>query len=223
MNKDKIDILMEEYKARTTEIVNENQRYHQQTNFTYIYFSAIIGIITVLSSSNNLRHLLVRLNVSVGSLDLFYFVLLSLAAMIGFYLFASTIDALRTLYLHSLRRATIENLLNAEVGQKLLIWDSDIIFPHLFFNKIICNKKGICCWVKPNILVAFWIFIFFITTNLMLCFLCSLIVKRYLLFYSFAVGVCTLFSIHQWFALRYIGFPQMKEEVETKSEIASKK
>lgn len=222
MDRDKIDILIEEYKARTAEIINENQRYHRQTNFTYLYFSAIIGIITALSSDGRLRCLLARINwvVDQGSLALFYFILLFLAAIIGFYLFASVIDALRTLYLHSFRRGVIERLLNEGAGQKLLVWDSEIIFSHLFFDKqLIRDKKGICCWVKPNILVALWVFLFFITANLMLCFLCSVIAKEYWLFYSLIAAAGTLFSIHQWFALHYTGILQMQEEVEAKSGI----
>ncbi len=221
MNRDKIDILLEEYKARTAEIINENQRYHRQTNFTYLYFSAIIGIITVLSSDDKLRGLLISANWNVGAgpLGLFYFILLFLAAIIGFYLFASVIDALRTLYLHSLRRAAIERLLNNETGEELLVWDSEIIFSHLFFFFLIRDKKGICCWIKPSILVAFWVFVFFITTNLMLCFLCSVIARQYLLLYSLIVGIGALFSIHQWFALHCVGFAQMRQEVEAKSGI----
>lgn len=215
MDRDRIDILIEEYKARTAEIINENKRYHRQTDFTHLYFTVIIAICAFLSPNDKLNDFLTKINsnINADSLALFYFIILFLAAMIGFYLFASVTDALRTLYLHSLRRGAIEKLLNIGVGQKLLVWDSEIIFSHLFSDKIIRDKKGICCWVKPNILVAFWVFIFFITANLMLCFLCSVIAKKYLLFYSLVAGIGTVFSIHQWFALHSVGYLQMRQEI----------
>lgn len=220
MNSGKIEILLEEYKVRTDEISKEAARYHQQTQFATMYFSLITsvsGIIGILANKENFKNMVPKSlpNIDLIS-DIFYLALLFLAAIISYYFFISTLDALRTLYLNSIRRGIIERKINYEMKSNLLVWDQDIYPKHLFKNGIIVNR-GQMIWIKPNILVAFWIFTFFIVTNTMLCFLSFIMVRKYWLYYAIFVFISVFFSLHQWFALHSTGYHTMRNEIRAKS------
>jgi hypothetical protein len=197
---EKIELLLKEYEDRREENAWHTQRYHKQSNFTYLYASAIIAISGVLSSNQEIVNKMTALHISGESLTWFYLVLLSLAAMIGYYLFASTLDALFMLYVNGIRAGVIERLINAEAKQDILIWNSKIL--KYFFDSQFVRIRS---WVKPPVLVIAWIFLFFLATNGLLCFLCYLMARDFFFPFSFAVTVLTFFHLYQLFALNNIG------------------
>jgi hypothetical protein len=202
MINDKVELLLKEYEDRREENAWHTQRYHKQSNFTYLYASAIIAIAGVLSSSEDLRNTLTALHISGESLKWFYLVLLSLAAMIGYYLFSSTLDALFMLFVNGIRAGVIEKLINAEAKEDILIWNSKIL-NHFFDSRLIRVNS----WIKPPVLVTAWIFLFFLATNGLLCFLCYLMTEQFFYPYTVAIAVFTVFHIYQLFSLNTIGAP----------------
>lgn len=200
MTNDKIELLLKEYEDRREENAWHTQRYHKQSNFTYLYASVIIAISGVLSSNQELVKNFASLRISGESLNLFYLVLLSLAAMVGYYLFASTLDALFMLYVNGIRAAVIEKLINAEAKENILIWNSKIL--NYFFDSKLIRIKS---WIKPPVLVIAWIFLFFLATNGLLCFLCYLMAREFFYLFSIPVLIFTLFHMYQLFALNNLG------------------
>lgn len=197
---EKLDILIKEYDTRTAEISDATQRYHRQTNFTYLYTSVIISITGLLSSSKEARDNLLSLQAAVGSLDIIYLLLLSLAAMIGFYLFSSTMDSLFMLTVNGARRAALERMINEELGENTMEWDNRII-SHLLSKSFV----GVGLWVKPNLLVAVWIFLFFIATNVLLGLLSFVLVAHLAIIYTAILSILAAFHVFQWYMLTCTG------------------
>lgn len=212
MDKEIIEVLLKEYEIRSDELAQQEKRYHQQTRFTYLYFSVVIGVISALSMKEELQKLLTNPQIPAARLEVLYFLLLFLAALIGFYLFASTVDALCMVYLLGKRRGKIEDLINTEANNKnLLAWDNKDLPGFLSLK-----WKRIKTWIKPPVMVAIWIFLFVIVTNILLCFTCFLIARKYATLYSIFIGLATCFNLYQWLALHGIGVPYIRSDLLTK-------
>jgi hypothetical protein len=210
----KIEILLKEYDVRGIEISETTSRYHKQTNFTYLYASVIIAIAGVFSSSEDIPKSFKNLALAVHHLDILFIFLLSMAALMGFYLFATTMNSLYMIYLNSARRAALEELINKEMEDEVLVWDTKIIAR--FFS---IKFQGVKSWINPSLIVGMWILVFFIGTNFFLCFLCSLVAKRFLIFFVPVVALVTLAHVQQYIALNTAGIKHILSIVATASKL----
>ena len=207
---DKIEILFKEYEAISQEINIEKQRYNQQTNFANMYLTVILGITGGLLINKDLRSLLANPPANVGPL---FFVASLAGAIMGFYLVASTMDALFAVYLLGTRKAAIEKLINAEKGKDLLIWESKI-WPHFYFEFNEVKARN-----KPQYFVGLWVVLLLIVTNAMLTILCWLFTKNNILSLCYAVfvSIATLLCIHQWLDLNTIVMQRIIEKIKEQS------
>ncbi|MBI1805160.1 MAG: hypothetical protein HY033_03710 [Ignavibacteriae bacterium] len=199
-----LEALLKEHEDRREENSWHNNRYHKQANFAYLYASIVIAISGILPSLET-----VFKNVPKELQGSLFVLLLAFGAMIGFYLFASTLDALYMMYLNGIRASILETEINTILGKDILIWNTQIL-NHFHSIKLIKVKD----WLKPSVLVIFWTMFFFAATVAFLCFLCFAAAGQFFqgesailvpVTYLVIVAPIALYHLYQWKALSTTG------------------
>ena len=204
MQNERVEVLLKEYDAKRTEINIANTQYRQTVGLSYLYLPAIVtatGIFSSAAQSGTFPLLAAKLN---SSQEL-WLCILSLTVLMGFSLFASALDSLSMILLMATRCAQIEQRINQELNGTFLEWDSRVI-PCWFSGSY--TGKGL--WIKPQLLLAIWTFLFVGATNAFLCFIALIVAPDYSIVFSIFVTATTLFNIMQWRLTLTIGTAEMQ-------------
>ncbi|MEW6062304.1 MAG: hypothetical protein AB1600_10250, partial [Bacteroidota bacterium] len=192
---EQLEVLLKEYEDRREENSIHFTRYNKQANYAYLYASVVIAISGILPS---LETALAKIPAEYQ--EIFLLAVFSFGAMVGFYLFSSTLDSLYMMYVNGIRAGVIEKQINEILGKDILLWNLQIL-NHLHSPKLIRIKD----WIKPSVLVVVWTMLFFVSTVFVLCFLSYIFSPQYFVWYVVIVAILTAFHLYQWFALNKTG------------------
>jgi hypothetical protein len=192
-----VDTLLKEHKNRFDEVVFHSTRYHKQVNFIQLYLTVVGSFIAVLFSKDWAP---IQQSLSAGTVTALKSTLLTIAALISFYLFTNVMDALYAIYMNGRRLADLEQKVNGEIGTQALTWDS-VIVPKLYS----IDKFFIGAWVRPNILVGLWSFAFFIGVSLGLCAAAYVLVQPFFYYFAPVVVFLATATLLNWFLLHREG------------------
>lgn len=192
-----VDSLLKEHKNRFDEVVFHSARYHKQVNFIQLYLTVVGSFIAVLFSKDWAP---VQQSLSGDTVTTLKSTLLSIAAVISLYLFTNVMDALYAIYMNGRRLADLEQKVNTALGAEVVTWDSKIV-PKLYS----IEKFFIGAWVRPNILVGFWSFTFFIGVSLGLCAAAYVLVEPFFYFFTPVVLFFASVTMLNWLLLHREG------------------
>jgi hypothetical protein len=205
---DRIEVLLKEYDAKRTEINIANTQYRQTVGLSYLYLPALVTATGIFSSAAQSGSFPLLATVKSNMAQELWLAILTLATLMGFSLFASALDSLSMILLTATRCAQIEQRINQELNATLLEWDSRVI--PLWFSGSYAGKG---LWVKPQLLLAIWTFLFVGATNAFLCAIAFILAPHYSTFFSISVAVMTLFNLVQWLLMFVTGTGEMRRIV----------
>jgi hypothetical protein len=213
MQNDQVETLLKEYDARRAEINIANTQYRQTVGLSYLYLPAIVTATGIFSSPTSSP----LLGSSVKHPQLLWLFVLSLAFLMGVALFAHALDSLSMILLMGCRCAQIEQEINTRLGSAVLQWDSRIA-PAWFSNSF--SRKGF--WIKPQVLLAFWMFLFISASHVFLCFMAYALTRDFATIFSIVVLIITMFNFMQWRATLSAGTAEMKRIIDDNDEVTTK-
>ena len=195
-----IDLLSKEYKNRFDEVIFHSSRYHKQSNFIQLYIAISGSILAMLFSQQWLDF---ASTVSTETANAIKAAVISIAYIISLYLFTNILDALYSLYMNGRQLADLERRMNAielranaATDPNTLRWDSQII-PRLYS----ADKFFIGAWIRPNILIGVWSFLFFIAITVGLCVLALFITEKFFYYFAPVSLFFTALTIMNWLLL----------------------
>lgn len=192
-----VDTLLKEHKNRFDEVIFHSARYHKQVNFIQLYLTVVGSFIAVLFSKDWAP---VQQSLSADTVTALKSTLLSIAAVISLYLFTNVMDALYAIYMNGRRLADLEQRVNSTLGAEAVTWDSRIV-PKLYS----IDKFFIGAWVRPNILVGFWSFTFFIGVSIGLCAAAYVLVEPFFYYFTPVVLFFASVTMLNWLLLHREG------------------
>jgi|GEM_PF-4166467 len=171
-NKDKIDILLNEYDHRFQEIMNNSKIYNQQVNYINMFLTGILGIITIVFTKKDV------LDLSTINIYIIPFLLIFILIFVNF-LFNTLNDSLLWIFLNGARIAVIEKKINEYVNDDLLIWDSSIVPTYQNIKNRFFRTKGL----KSNYLSGFYTVLIMLFVYGLLSFLCYYLSNYFFIYF----------------------------------------
>jgi hypothetical protein len=214
---DQIEVLLKEYDALRAEINIANTQYRRTVGLSYLYLPALVTATGIFSSAAQNGSSSILAAMKSSSAQELWLCILSLAILMGFSLFANALDSLSMMLLMGTRCARIEQRINQELGGTFLEWDSRVL-PRWFSASYI--GKGL--WIKPQVLLAAWTFLFVGATNAFLCVIAFIVAPHYSLIFSISVAVITLFNILQWLLTFVTGAAEMRRIINSPGDEPSR-
>ncbi len=199
-----IENLLVDYENRYKEMISFEERYHTQSNIIFFYLSAIIAIATLITSNNNL----IPIYQSTFPKTVLFLIIM-FVILIMFFLASTMMNYLYMIYIHTFGMSIIGKELNKLIGIDIYIWDSDI------YPKILDPKHlGIKTWVKPNVLIGYWVIGLALIISAVFGYVCSLLANSYLfwIYVIFAV-LGNVFHFYQWEKLFSTGRNYLRMEI----------
>lgn len=192
-----VDVLIKEYQNRFSEVVFHSGRYHKQVNFIQLYLTVLGSFFAILFSKDWSVLLGALHNVNV----LYVQSGLILAAyLISLYLFTNVMDSLYSIYMNGRRLSAIEQEVNKTLGRDVLVWDSEIV-PRLYSTK----KFFVGLWIRPNMILGIWSFLFFIGVTIALCCIAFYIANDFFYYFAPPAIFVSCMLIFNWFLLHSEG------------------
>lgn len=209
------DALTKEYQSRSVEIMFHSSRYHKQVNFIQLYLTVLGSFFAILFS----KDWSIALN-SIQKIDITYVQtgLILTAYLISLYLFTNVMDSLFMIYGNAGRLAAIERNINLVVGREVLLWDSEII-PRL----LNMDRPLIGVWIRPNILLAAWSFLFFIGVSVALCWITYYVGNKVFYYFTPPAIFISCLLILNWVLLTTDGVIFIDAAVNRKPHLVSAK
>jgi len=206
-----IRVLLKGYDHRFQEMLFHSRRYHRQIRYIKFYVTIVVSVSAFLFS--NMFKLFDQLNVDSQLFDVSIGIFLSLAIIIGYYIFSTFLEALFMTYLNGGRLASLEENLNQAAGSELLSWDRKII-PNIYDISFI-QIKG---WFFPQYLVGVWSFLLFVFVAGILCLVSFFQDKTFFSYYFPVVFALTTFHIYQWISMLTIDIQNIAKQASKASK-----
>jgi len=207
------DILLKEYDHRFSEMMAYSDRYHKQTDILNAAITISIAVGAYLfkdkaaQPSWSLIPFIATKPNSYSSLVIACF--LMAGAILVFYLLSLSLNSLFLVYVNGARIAAIEQKLNRLSKEKLLIWDSFAV-PHFFGLRFHSSSPEY--WIRPTVVVAFWLVLMLISVFLGLCVLAFKYTDLWFaLTYTAAVSVLLILHFLLWRKLHKVGREELRE------------
>jgi len=133
-----LDILINEYQYRISEMIFHDGNYHKQNTYLYWYFTFFYSFLYFIFREEAMM-------CHYFDSKLIWTMFLVMSSVIFFFLVSSVMSALFMVYMRGIRIAAIEELINMAVGDNILVWES-IIVKKLYSQAF----TGYKTWLNPS-------------------------------------------------------------------------
>lgn len=184
-----LDILLEEYKCRFTEMMFHDGHYYRSHNYIYWFFAVFISFPWLNSQDT--------INISAGTWGF----LLLIALLVISFIIATMLSALFHVYARRIRISAIELQINEILNRDLLVMDS-YVTPILFSNRF----KGYKAWKNPMKAKSYISLFLGIVQLITQCYLCYVYCHDLFIIYLILTLIIVVFFTIQWINLHSTGW-----------------
>lgn len=197
-NRSRIDILLEEYRSLVTLFNTSVPDYKQQISHLGIYATIFGGLLIYVFSGNFDQHS------DEISYQIFAITLLLISMFILYYLITNLLDTLAHMYYIEFRINAIERLVNHELGEDLLIWESKIITS---IHDVKFSHYKV--WINTAYTYAACLFVIECGLTFLHWMLCYKYAPGFLTFYVDITAFCSLFLVYQAYLFNFKAAPHI--------------